>query len=144
MKKILLLVALMVTSFSLANAQISPAPFSIKPGNPGPIYNPTFPDPAFHVDVWENKVAFTFSLPVTKVTVQNLDTGAVFGDLFPSGTTYPQMYFSASNGTWLVTAKYANGMLFNGRFLINRGNNQVGVTWAIDGDPYVTYHFLEP
>lgn len=143
MKKIFLLVALLVTSFSLANAQLVPEPFPSRPGYSDSVYNPSFPDPEFHVDVWTDHVLFSFSKPVTEVTVTNTNTGKTFWQPYSYPTTCPSLRFRASNGTWSVTARYADGMHFGGRFLINRGPYQVGVDWLIDGDPYVTYHFFD-
>jgi len=106
MKKILLLVVLLLTSVSLAKA-----------GEPdGPLFTVT-PDPGYifvEVDVWEYHISFHFDHPVSYVCVKNLNTGASFSRYYSRATSYPDMDFVKSQGTWVVIG----GGRCYGRFLI--------------------------
>ena len=118
MKKVLLLVAFLVTSVSLANASRPNGPLTYNPNNHG-----TIDDRYVEIDVFRDYISFSFDRSVSHVCVKNINTGKSFSRYFTPATCWPGMDFEPGNGTWEV---YADG-LYYGRFNIGF------VTWP---DPF--------
>ena len=118
MKKALLLLALLVTSVSLANASVPNGPLTFNPNNHG-----TIDDRYVEVDVYKFYITFSFDRPVSYVCVENINSGKSFSGYFSPATCWPSMDFEPGNGTWVVKA---DGIVY-GRFNIGF------VTWP---DPF--------
>lgn len=108
MKKVLLLVALLVTSVSLVNASRPVGPLTRTP-NPVPLDNR-----CVEVDVYRSSITFAFDRPVSSVSVENINSGASFSCYSNLATPWHSMDFAPGNGTWVVKA---DGFIY-GRFNI--------------------------
>ena len=118
MKKVLLLVALLVTSVSLANASKPNGPWSM---NPDRVY---IENRYVEIDVFRDRISFAFDRSVSHVCVENINTGKSFSGYFTPATCWPDMAFEPGNGTWVVKA---DGFYY-GRFNIGF------VTWPDPSD----------
>lgn len=123
MKKALLLLALLVTSVSLANASKPNGPLTINPNRSYINIDNLHVD----VDVFRDHISFFFDHPVSHVCVENINTGKSFSGYFTPATCCPSMGFAPGNGTWVIKA---DGIIY-GRFNIGF------VTWPdpFDGCP---------
>ena len=77
MKKVLLLVAFLVTSVSLANASRPNGPLTYNPNNHG-----TIDDRYVEIDVFRDYISFSFDRSVSHVCVKNINTGKSFSRYF--------------------------------------------------------------